>query len=259
MAPAFLRTHWQDPSAHPQGPAGHPLTSVRVSAVLGKLVGCSWDANSPAPRHLPLDVGLRWAGVLSLLGLRAAKPVAPTAHRQGWGEGLGLCAGSLAAAGPSLPVPRQREGMLALSKGPLTGCPPRPGWPCGAWCAPRRGAGRPEPCPACSVARVARPPRGADPCRHGATDDTSVQLIPPPWHPAAETLGEPRRAFPQDQPRLERRGRAQAGVNGKRERAKPTPRAPGSQGRAADHARDAHQERYRSHTLPPSPFSQPRG
>ena len=144
--------------------------------------------------------------------------------------------------------------MLAVSKAPITGCPQHPGWPHSVWCKARQSAGRREPCPACSMACVSHPPWCADPCCHGAAGDVSVQLIPPPWHPAAETLGEPRRAFPQDQPRLERQGRAQAGVNGKQacKRAKLTPHAPGSWGQAVDHAGDAHQERYRSHSLPPS-------
>lgn len=88
------------------------LARVRISAILDKLLGCSAP---PEPTHWFLSISLlmwdregpgcsRCRVVAGLMGPRAAKPLAITAHRhlQGWSVGLGVCAGSITVLGRSL-------------------------------------------------------------------------------------------------------------------------------------------------------------
>jgi len=213
-----------------QGPAGHPLNRVSRSAILDRLSGCSAP---PEPTHRLLCISpLAWDGEgpgcshSGLVGLRTAQPSATAAHRQLQGRrgGPGVCPGSVTASGPSLsPVAeQQREGVLAVPKGPISGCPsPRAG-PVARGANPGEGQG--------GVSRAQPAEQRASPTLPGAQAPaiTGPQprlgpAAPSSLAPAAETPGEPGRALPRDQPRLERQGRARAGANGRKcERAKVT-------------------------------------
>lgn len=100
-----------------------------------------------------------------------------------------LCADFITVLGsPCSSLQQQHEGMLTVTKSPqhlAVGHSTRSMWD-KLW----QGAGRSEPCPACSAGTQLLS-QSTDPCPQGATGDIPVQLIPPPQHPAAESWASP--------------------------------------------------------------------